>query len=220
MTTIVHRQLHIHLRNLTQECSETFISQLSLFTPVKMPNFATNCHFVSLWKSTDWKKWLAFGLCVDCYRIMQEIQQKDSLKHLFQNYSQSSPAKSADFTTHRHFVSSWKSIYRKRCSVFWWLDQDCALIAAELCVEFNTRILLNIYFRFSPHPLPLKIADFNTTLFCFLIKKIMREVTIIYIATVGLFSFKVPFFFVVSAFFDKYAMPFLKRNVYTMSCLQ
>ena len=35
---------------------------------------------------------------------------------------------------------------------FWWHDQDCVWIAAELCEKFNTRVLLNIYFRI---PLPL-----------------------------------------------------------------
>ena len=57
-------------------------------------------------------------LCVDCYRIMWGIQQKGSLKQFLQNFSPLLPVKTADFMTHRHFVSSWKSIYSKRCSVF------------------------------------------------------------------------------------------------------
>ena len=30
---------------------------------------------------------------------------------------------------------------------FRWHNQDCASIAANLCEEFNTKVLLNIYFR-------------------------------------------------------------------------
>ena len=58
------------------------------------------------------------GLCVDCYRVMLGIQQKGSLKHFFQNFSSHLLVKTANFMTHRHFVSSWKSIYREKCSVF------------------------------------------------------------------------------------------------------
>ena len=59
----------------------------------------------------------------------------------------------------------------------------------------------------------MKTADFNGLTFFFLIKKIiiMRKVT----KSFGFFSYKVPFFLVVSAFFDKYALPLLKRNVNT-----
>ena len=39
----------------------------------------------------------------------------------------------------------------------------------------------------------------------------MREVT----KSFGLFSYKVPFFLLVSVFFDKYALPLLKRNMNT-----
>ena len=55
-------------------------------------------------------------LCVDCCRIIWGIQQKGSLTHLFQNSSRPLPVKTADFMTHRHFVSSWKSSYWKRWS--------------------------------------------------------------------------------------------------------
>ena len=39
------------------------------------------------------------GMCVDCYRIMWRIQQKGSLKHIFQNSFPSLPVKMAIFNT-------------------------------------------------------------------------------------------------------------------------
>ena len=58
----------------------------------------------------------------------------------------------------------------------------------------------------------MKTADFNAPPFCFLIKKkVMKEVT----KSFGFFSYKMSFFLLVSAFFDKYALPLLKRNVNT-----
>ena len=62
----------------------------------------------------------------------------------------------------------------------------------------------------------MKAADFNSRPFCFLLKKSNeRRDQIFHIATLAFFSYKVPFSLVVNAFFDKYALPFLKRNVNT-----
>ena len=58
------------------------------------------------------------GLCVDCCRVMWGIQHKYSLKHFLQNFSPPLPVKIANFMTHHHFVSSWKSIYWKRWSAY------------------------------------------------------------------------------------------------------
>ena len=44
-------------------------------------------------------------LCIDSYRIIWGIQQKDSLNYLFQNFSRLLPMKMPDFMTHRYFVS-------------------------------------------------------------------------------------------------------------------
>ena len=42
---------------------------------------------------------------------------------------------------------------------FRWCDQDCASNAAEIFEEFNTRVLLNIYFR-NPPFFSVKTAEF------------------------------------------------------------
>ena len=50
---------------------------------------------------------------------LSEKFNRHSLKQLFQNPSpRLFPWKYPNFMTHYHFVSSWKSIYRKRCLVF------------------------------------------------------------------------------------------------------
>ena len=45
---------------------------------------------------------------------------------------------------------------------FWWHDQNCVSIAAELCEEFHPRVLLNIYFRIRLLLLTMKMASFTT----------------------------------------------------------
>ena len=109
--------------------------------------------------------------------------------------------KTADFMTYCHFVSSWKSIYRKRWSVF-----DGAIrIVRRLLQNYarnSTRGSLKHFFLelLPTPPFSVKTADFNAKSFCFLIKKnVMREET----KSFGAFSYKVPFFLLVSAFFDK-----------------
>ena len=50
---------------------------------------------------------------------------------------------------------------------------------------------------------------------CVCIKSNERGDQIFHTATLALFSYKVSFFLVISAFFHKYALPLLKRNVNT-----
>ena len=46
---------------------------------------------------------------------------------------------------------------------FKWRDQDCACSAAELCEEFNTKVLLNTYCRIPLLPsLAVKTSNFTT----------------------------------------------------------
>ena len=104
------------------------------------------------------------GLYVDGCRIMWVlIQHKGSLKHLFQNFSPPPlTVKTAYFTTHCHFVSSWKSIYWKRWST---LDGTIRNVRRLLqnYVRNSNKDSLNslIYFRIPP-PLTVKAANFTT----------------------------------------------------------
>ena len=61
---------------------------------------------------------------------------------------------------------------------FWWRNQDCLSIAAELWEKFNTRVFLNIYFRIPSPPAYHKNGRFcNTPPFCFFKEKyLLKEV--------------------------------------------
>ena len=65
-----------------------------------------------------------------------------SLQHLFQNPHLPPPftVTTADFTTHHHFVSLWEKYLLKD----WLTLVGMIRIAAELCEDFNTKVLLNI----------------------------------------------------------------------------
>ena len=59
--------------NLKQECSYTFISKLFSLS-AKTPNLASNCHFVSWWKSIYLKRYSAFDSSI---RIMRRLDRAE-----------------------------------------------------------------------------------------------------------------------------------------------
>ena len=59
---------------------------------------------------------------------------------------------------------------------FWWRDQDSVSITAELWEEFNTRVLLNIYFSIPPPSSYHENGQFyDTPQFCFFIVLVITE---------------------------------------------
>ena len=74
------------------------------------------------------------------------------------------------------------------------MEWDCARTDAKLCEEFNTRVLLNIYFRSSLSS-SLPMADFMTNSHFVSRQQKFNEISdqILYIAIVCSFSQKVPF---------------------------
>ena len=58
---------------------------------------------------------------------------------------------------------------------FWWRDDDNVSIAAELCDEFNTRVLLNIYFSTPPPSYQENGRFYDTPSFCFLMEKYLLK---------------------------------------------
>ena len=57
------------------------------------------------------------------------------------------PRKNVEFGLQLPFYFFMEKHLLKVVVVFSLSDQDCVSIASELCKEFNTRFLLNIYFR-------------------------------------------------------------------------
>ena len=80
-------------------------------------------------------------MCIDCYRIMWGVQQKGSLKNLFQN-SPSYHEKGRFYDT-PPFCFFMEKYLLKEVVDFRWRDQEYASIVVELCEEFNTKVLLN-----------------------------------------------------------------------------
>ena len=58
---------------------------------------------------------------------------------------------------------------------FWWCYRDCASITAELCEEFNTMVLLNIYFSISPPSYYENGRFYDTLPFCFFMEKCLLK---------------------------------------------
>ena len=84
---------------------------------------------------------------------MQEIQHKNSLKHLYQNlYLQERP-----ILQHTVILFLHEKAFTEKGVRFLMARLDCASIATDLCEIFNTRVLLNIYFRI-PHPFSVIMA--------------------------------------------------------------
>ena len=105
------RQLHSHLKILTQEYSYTFTSKLFLPFPQKhLIQHITGILFLrgKVFIERGGRFQMAQSeLFVDCCRITRGIQHKGFLKCLFQN-SSPSYRKKVDFTTNSHFVSCLK----------------------------------------------------------------------------------------------------------------
>ena len=116
-STAAHSSEKINTRMFLNNYFKT-VSPFSLKHLISPPTAILFLHWKVLTERDGVHLMVQSGLYVDCYRIMWGIQQKCSLKHFLQNFSPPLPVKTADFMTHRHFVSSWKSIYSKRCSVF------------------------------------------------------------------------------------------------------
>ena len=94
------------------------------------------------------------GLCVDCWRVMGEIQHKNSLKHLLQNFILSPfIIKMVNFTTHHHFVSWLKIIERGKSSFILWL---CAFFS------YKEPFYLVLFFFFDKYPLSFLKRNVDT----------------------------------------------------------
>ena len=135
-------------------------------------------------------------MCVDCYRIMWGIQQKGSLKQLFQNSSDLFPCKQP-ILWHTAILFLHKKAFTERGVLFLMTLSDCASIAAELCEIFKKRVLLNIYYRI---PSPFSMMTATILLLDNKEKKWERWPNLSF-CDFGLFSYKMLFFLVVSAFF-------------------
>ena len=73
-------------------------------------------------------------------------------------------SKPADFALKCHFLSSWRKL--KEMNIFWCHNQNCAWIPTHSSEIFNTRMLLNIYFKTaSPIPQKCLISPPNAILF-------------------------------------------------------
>ena len=110
--------------------------------------------------------------------------------------------KTANFTAHPILFLHGKYLLKEVVDIRW-CDLDCVSIAPELCEEFNTRV--NIYTRPPPN-LPVKTADFTT----YSQEKLTREVIRSFILRLHALFLNKKY-----RFFDKYALPLLKRKVNT-----
>ena len=132
----------------------------------------------------DWlKKLVCFWWCnQDCVSIATELCEEFNRRVLLNIYFRIPP----HLFPWKRRISWHIAILFLHAKVF--TDRGVRFLIARsgLCAdccrflwEFNTIVLLNIYFRIPPPPpLPVKTADFNTPTFCFFIKKkVMRVVT-------------------------------------------
>ena len=68
-----------------------------------------------------------------------------------------------------------KKYWLKELVCFWWRNHDCVSIVTELCEEFSRRVLLNIFYRISPHFFPWKRPILWHTAILFLHGKAFTE---------------------------------------------
>ena len=103
--------------------------------------------------------------------LCEEFNTKVLLNIYFRNCLPPSYRENGRFYHRPPFCFFMQKYLLKEVMDFSWRDQDCALIAAELGEEFNTKVPFKHLFQNSSPPLSLKTSDFKTHGHLFLDKK-------------------------------------------------